>query len=139
MLQPGSQGAGAAALRASETPDHAATWTEKLTAVLSGGKGKDAAGRRQGALALTTLSRHSRARILAACALLLLGGVLGWRKFGKFSNASDKTHRPVQAVQLSRFTASGNVVAATLSPDGKYVATALEENSLQSLWLASGR
>jgi Tol biopolymer transport system component len=38
-------------------------------------------------------------------------------------------------MQVRRFTASGNVLTAAISPDGKYIATVLDEGGLQSLWL----
>ncbi|NOT62830.1 MAG: serine/threonine-protein kinase, partial [Acidobacteria bacterium] len=79
--------------------------------------------------------RYSSVGVLAVCTLLLLLVVLGWRALSSFRNISDATRRAVPALQLRRFTASGNVVTAALSPDVKYVATALEEGGLQSLWL----
>jgi len=36
---------------------------------------------------------------------------------------------------VKRFTTSGNVLNAAVSPDGKYIATVVEENGLQGLWI----
>ncbi|HET8675445.1 MAG TPA: hypothetical protein VFO63_06665, partial [Blastocatellia bacterium] len=66
---------------------------------------------------------------------LLAGGALGLRELFKSKTAPDETQRAFQAMQVSRFTASGNVLTAAISPDGKYVATVLDEGGLQSLWL----
>ena len=40
-----------------------------------------------------------------------------------------------QQMQVSRFTVSGNVTTAAISPDGRYIATAQDEAGQQSLWL----
>jgi eukaryotic-like serine/threonine-protein kinase len=67
--------------------------------------------------------------------VLIAVGALGLRQFLKPKTSSDETRRPFQNMQVSRFTASGNVQTAAISPDGKYIATALEEGGLQSLWV----
>ena len=42
---------------------------------------------------------------------------------------------PPAPMQMRRITATGNVIAATISPDGKYVAYVSSEQGLQALWL----
>jgi Tol biopolymer transport system component len=73
--------------------------------------------------------------ILGAFALVIAGGAFGLREFFKSRISSDETRRTFQAMQVSRFTASGNILTAAISPDGKYVATVLDESGLQSLWM----
>jgi Tol biopolymer transport system component len=72
---------------------------------------------------------------LLVCGVLVAVGALGWRELSKSKKPSDESRRAFQAMQVSRFTASGNVLTAAISPDGKYVATVLDEGGLQSLWL----
>ena len=77
----------------------------------------------------------NRLATLIVCGLLIAGGALGLRQFFKSKTSSDETRRTFQAMQVSRFTASGDVVTAAISPDGKYVAIALAEGGHQSLWV----
>jgi len=68
---------------------------------------------------------------LAAIALILsLGGFALY----KFLNRT----RPVEHfwnIKLNRLTSSGNVIDATISPDGKYIVYVLSSRSNQSLWI----
>jgi Tol biopolymer transport system component len=57
------------------------------------------------------------------------------RGFFKSKAPSEGTRNAFQTTRVSQFTASGNVLTAAISPDGKYVATALNEGGLQSLCL----
>src|SRR5262245_39572262 len=70
-----------------------------------------------------------------ASVILIAGAALGWREFTKPRRASDETRRAFPAIHVGRFTASGNILIAVISPDGKYVATVLDEGGLQSLWV----
>lgn len=134
-LQTGNQRPTVAISRITDTANHTAPLTERHDAVPPVVKVAERADSRGGALASTLLPRRSRTKILGVCVLLLIVCSLGWRELSRFRNAADKTPREVQPIQINRFTASGNVVTATLSPDGKYVATALDEGGLQSLWV----
>lgn len=69
--------------------------------------------------------------IPGVCALLLLGGSWVWRAYRSGTFATSRG--ALQTMEMNRFTASGNIVSAAISPDGKYVATALDEDGLQSL------
>src|SRR5262249_50975058 len=42
---------------------------------------------------------------------------------------------PFERAEISKLTNNGHVAVASISPDGKYLLHALEENGLQSLWL----
>jgi eukaryotic-like serine/threonine-protein kinase len=42
---------------------------------------------------------------------------------------------PFQKFTVTRVTNSGNALSGAISPDGRYVASVLEENGMQSLWL----
>jgi hypothetical protein len=60
-------------------------------------------------------------------------GVGGIREFTSGSIARAVTH--FWDVKLSRLTNSGNVIDATISPDGKYIVYALSDRSSQSLYI----
>ena len=49
--------------------------------------------------------------------------------------ARSKAPATVQALKVTRFTATGKAVHAAISPDGKYVAHISEEAGLQSIWI----
>src|SRR5215510_1357351 len=86
-------------------------------------------------------ARHSqwglktRLGVTVGFGLLIMGAVLGLRVFFKSKTPSEGTRNAFQTTRVSQFTASGNVLTAAISPDGKYVATALNEGGLQSLCL----
>src|SRR5262245_4395556 len=77
----------------------------------------------------------TRLVVTVGSGLLITGAVLGLRGFFKSKAPSEGTRNAFQTTQVSQFTASGNVLTAAISPDGKYVATALNEGGLQSLCL----
>ncbi len=91
----------------------------------------------QRAHSVASLSRPSAnwAGILGICVLVLLSVVLGWQRITEFKQATKENRRANPALQLNRFTASGNVITAAISPDGKSVAMVIDEDGLQSLWL----
>lgn len=73
--------------------------------------------------------------MIAGAVVLVIGVAFAVRQFVK-SKLPTRENRPsFQTVNVSRFTASGNVLNAAISPDGKYVATVTAENGLQSLWM----
>src|SRR5262245_10550266 len=81
--------------------------------------------------------RNLKTRLVTALAVavLIAGVAFGLRRLFESKTPPDETRRAFQAMGVSRFTASGNVLTAAISPDGKYVVTALDEGGLQSLWL----
>lgn len=85
----------------------------------------------------TRLARQRKIRlaVLLVAGVLITFGLLSLARLLRYQSASDETRRVFQAMQVRRFTAAGNVLTAALSPDGKYVATVLDEAGLQSLWL----
>ncbi|HEY6118741.1 MAG TPA: winged helix-turn-helix domain-containing protein [Pyrinomonadaceae bacterium] len=74
-------------------------------------------------------------RVVTGAALLLIAAVLGLRHYFNSQMQSERTRQTFQAMNVRRFTTSGNVLHAAISPDGKYVATVVDENGLQSLWV----
>lgn len=72
---------------------------------------------------------------IVVAGVFIIGGALGLRELLSSKASPDGSHRAFQTTQLSRFTTSGNILAAAISPDGKYVATAQDEGGSQSLWI----
>jgi Tol biopolymer transport system component/DNA-binding winged helix-turn-helix (wHTH) protein len=68
--------------------------------------------------------------VIAGLALLAIAGLIGLRRY-----LNSRARQTVQTMNVKRFTASGNVLNAAVSPDGKYIATVVDENGLQSLWM----
>jgi Tol biopolymer transport system component/phage shock protein PspC (stress-responsive transcriptional regulator)/predicted Ser/Thr protein kinase len=61
--------------------------------------------------------------------------VLAAAAFGVYSFFQRSRHLPFEHFSIENLTNNGHVSRAALSPDGKYLLHALEENGLQSLWL----
>ena len=83
---------------------------------------------------LKRLSFSKVVSMIAGAALLLIACLIGLRQYLK-SRPSDAPKQTAQIMNVKRFTASGNVLNAAVSPDGKYIATVVDENGLQSLWM----
>jgi Tol biopolymer transport system component/Tfp pilus assembly protein PilF len=82
-------------------------------------------------------SRHSLRAILtgAALAVVVLAVVLGIA-LGVYRRVSGETAAPFfHAPQFTKITTSGNATLAALSPDGQYIAYALDEGGKYSLWV----
>ncbi len=85
-----------------------------------------------------TIFRKNRAITLLA-AFLAIGSVLvvGLWLAGFFGGESrnSEAREPFQTMKPSKLTNIGNVVAAAISPDGEYVAYAVDEGGSQSVYL----
>ncbi|HXF41920.1 MAG TPA: protein kinase [Blastocatellia bacterium] len=82
---------------------------------------------------LSQIKRHKKGAALAA--ILLMAIVVGaglW--LNKLVNQRARP-TPFQTMQLAPFTATGKAAEAAISPDGKYVAYAIDDEGQQSLWL----
>jgi len=71
--------------------------------------------------------------VIAGLALLVVAGLIGLLRYLHLRTQSEPQTR--QTMNVKRFTTSGNVLNAAISPDGKYAATIVDENGLQSLWM----
>ncbi|HZM10839.1 MAG TPA: protein kinase [Candidatus Limnocylindrales bacterium] len=61
--------------------------------------------------------------------------ILGAAAIGVYSVFHSSADMPFQNFTITQITSSGKSIAAAISPDGKYLLTAVEENGRQSLWL----
>lgn len=78
---------------------------------------------------------HKRLALVAAAVILVAvsAGAL-WLYNSIFQETSDASE-PFQKMKPSKFTASGNAIAAAISRDGEYVAYVVDEGGPQSVWL----
>ena len=67
--------------------------------------------------------------------LVLAAVVLVAAVFGIYSLVLRSHHLPFEKFSIENLTNNGHVSLSAISPDGKYLLHAMEENGLQSLWL----
>ena len=79
------------------------------------------------------IKRHKVGAALVLLAILLIVGAGGFGVYKWLHRTETLTH--FWDVKLSRLTNSGNVIDATISPDGKYIVYALSDRSSQSLYI----
>jgi eukaryotic-like serine/threonine-protein kinase len=83
---------------------------------------------------VSEIKRHKRGLLLAMVALVvLIAGVA----FGLYKWIGQRQRTaPTQALKITRLTSTGKATTAAISPDGKYVVYAQDEEGQQSLWMA---
>jgi len=69
------------------------------------------------------------AAVLVTAVLLIAAG------YGIYTYVKPKPHIPFASFTIENLTNNGHVAISVISPDGKYLCYAMEENGLQSLWL----
>src|ERR1051325_10737667 len=79
------------------------------------------------------IKRHKVGAALVLLVILLAVGAGGFGVYKWFNRADPMVH--FWDIKLSRLTNSGNVIDATISPDGKYIVYALSDRSSQSLYI----
>jgi len=79
------------------------------------------------------IKRHKVGAALVLVAVLMIIGAGGFGVYKWFNRAEPVAH--FWDVRLTRLTNSGNVIDATISPDGKYIVYALSDRSSQSLYI----
>jgi serine/threonine protein kinase/Tol biopolymer transport system component len=79
------------------------------------------------------IKRHKVGAAVVLLAILLTVGAGGFGIYRFFNRTEPVAH--FWDVRLSRLTNSGNVIDATISPDGKYIVYALSDRSVQSLYI----
>ena len=72
--------------------------------------------------------------LLRAAAFIALGFAAGFGA-ASFANTPAETRTADSALSISPITSSGNVISATISPDGRYMAYVESEGGRQSLWM----
>jgi eukaryotic-like serine/threonine-protein kinase len=79
------------------------------------------------------IKRHKIGAGLAFMAILLIVGAGGFGVYKWLNREAPVAH--FADVKLTRLTNSGNVIDATISPDGKYIVYVLSDRSSQSLYI----
>jgi serine/threonine protein kinase len=79
------------------------------------------------------IKRHKIGAMLALLMVLLIVGAGGFGVYKWLQREQPVAH--FWNVKLTRLTNSGNVIDATVSPDGKYIVYALSDRSSQSLYI----
>ncbi|HZJ44214.1 MAG TPA: protein kinase [Pyrinomonadaceae bacterium] len=79
------------------------------------------------------IKRHKVGTGVLLATLVLLVGLGGFGLYKFFNKARPMEH--FWNIKLTRLTSSGNVIDATISPDGKYIVYVLSSRSNQSLWI----
>lgn len=83
---------------------------------------------------VSEIKRHKRGATLVGGAFILLLGSVSYGVY-KLLRISAPAVAPFQTTKVTRVTASGKAKVASVSPDGKYVVYAEEDNKQQSLWV----
>jgi dipeptidyl aminopeptidase/acylaminoacyl peptidase len=80
------------------------------------------------------IKRHKRGAALAGALLILLLGGIGYGLY-KFLYQPKPAIAPFQTMKVTRLTTTGKAKVAAISPDGKYVVHAEEDDRKSSLWV----
>jgi len=91
---------------------------------------RDASG--SGSVAVQAAREHKGKLIIGAVIALAVLAVAG---YGVFSMLRGKAAMPFQNFTITQITNTGKSVNAAISPDGKYVVSAIADNGQQSVWL----
>jgi len=84
-----------------------------------------------GAVAMK-VKQHKLAAVAAVIAALVVLGAAG---VGVYSVLNRTAAMPFQNFTVTQITNSGKAALTAISPDGKFVLSAIDDNGLQSLWL----
>ena len=85
-----------------------------------------------GAAAIAVVKRHKLAALAGAIAALVVLAAAG---VGIYSLLYHAASMPFQNLTVTQVTTSGKAALTAISPDGKFVLSAIDDNGLQSLWL----
>jgi Tol biopolymer transport system component len=83
---------------------------------------------------LSEIKGHKRGAVLVGAALILLFSSVGY-VLNKLPHRPEPAAAPFQTTKMTRLTATGKARDAAISPDGKYIVYAEEDNKQQSLWV----
>ncbi len=82
---------------------------------------------------LSEIRRHKKGAALAGIAFIAIIAGIGFWLYKLINQRPSPA--PFQMMQLAPLTATGKASESAISPDGKYVAYAIEDEGQQSLWL----
>ncbi len=87
----------------------------------------------QGSSAVVAVAREHKGKL--AITLLAVFALLAVAGYGVIAFLSSNAVIPFREYTVTEVTRNGKTTEATISPDGKYVLSLLQEKGLQSLWL----
>jgi serine/threonine protein kinase len=117
-------------LSSAQYPSSAAAGSSASNAAAAPATARDASG--SGSVAVQAAREHKGKLIVGAVVALILVAAAG---YGVFSLLRGKAAMPFQNFTITQITNTGKSVNAAISPDGKYVVSAIADNGLQSVWL----
>jgi serine/threonine protein kinase len=82
---------------------------------------------------ITAITAQHKTGVLVSGLIVLL--VLASAGFGLYSLLTRSGPQPFRSFTITQITNTGKAVAATISPDGKYILNVQNDNGLESLWL----
>ena len=82
---------------------------------------------------ITAITAQHKTGVLVSGVIALL--VLAAAGFGLYSLLTRTGPQPFRSFTITQITNTGKSVAAAISPDGKYILNAQNDNGLESLWL----
>jgi serine/threonine protein kinase len=129
MATPAPQSSAQSAAVAQPAPSSSASYAASGSTVAPAAA-RDASG--SGSVAVQAAREHKGKLIIGAIVALAVLVVAG---YGVFSMLRGKAAMPFQNFTITQITNTGKSVNAAISPDGRYVVSAIADNGLQSVWL----
>jgi eukaryotic-like serine/threonine-protein kinase len=84
------------------------------------------------AAAIAVVKKH---KLAALAGIVAVWGLLGAAGLGVYSLLHRTATMPFQSFTVMQITNSGKAAQTAISPDGKFVLSAIDDNGLESLWL----
>jgi len=81
------------------------------------------------------IAAASKHKFGAGVTIAVIAGLLAAAIFGVYTLVLKTRRVPFERFSIENLTNNGHVSVAAISPDGKYLLHAMDENGLQSLWL----
>jgi len=117
-------------------PGSGSTRTTTVTATAGSGATVAATKPSSGSVLVAAAGRNRIGTGVVLTVSLIVLAAAGFGVYSLVKPAPPPPKRlPFERVEITNLTNNGHVSVASISPDGKYLLHALEENGLQSLWL----
>ncbi len=84
---------------------------------------------------LAAARRHKVGLTAGTVVTIAVLALAGWGLYSFFARSGSATAVPFQNFSINQITTSGDVTAAAISPDGKFILSVKNDGGLESLWL----
>ena len=84
---------------------------------------------------LAAARRHKLGLTAGAAVAVAVIALAGWGLYSFFARSGAAPAAPFQNFSINQITTSGDVTAAAISPDGKFILSVKDDSGLESLWL----